>query len=126
MTLDLDAIQARANAASPGPWEAGQWWHIQGAQFCPCSPEWGPAHVQRMSINGTMMDAHRHRMPRPYDRHVIYTEPYKDGHPRSVVVTTEEYGAMDPADAEFIAHAREDIPALIAEIVRLRSDAAND
>lgn len=116
VTAALDAIRARLNAATPGPWEAGNYWHIQGAERCPCRPEWGDAVIQRMSINGRMMLAHRHRMIAPFDKHVIYTEPYKDGHPRSVVVTTDEYGAIAPEDAEFIANAPTDIAHLLAVV----------
>lgn len=110
------AIKARAEAATEGPWEVGNRWHIQGADFCPCRPEWGPAIVQRMDINGKMMLAHRHRLPVPRERDTIYTEPWPDGYPRAVVITTSEYGAINRYDAEFIAHAREDIPALVAAL----------
>lgn len=47
----------------------------------------------------------------------------------SIGVATEsdtwiiELGDLDPADAEFIAHARSDVPALLAEVVALRSAA---
>lgn len=37
------------------------------------------------------------------------------------VVSTGEDGPQELADAEFIAHAREDVPALYAEIERLRA-----
>lgn len=35
---------------------------------------------------------------------------------------TEQYIAISDADAEFIAHAREDIPKLLAEIERLQAE----
>lgn len=39
---------------------------------------------------------------------------------RSIIESTEGYGlAIKRADADFIAHAREDIPYLLAEIKRL-------
>ncbi|MHB8406220.1 MAG: hypothetical protein ACYDCJ_12435 [Gammaproteobacteria bacterium] len=64
--LDLDAIEARANAATPGPWDTDEY----------------------------------------------------DGGLRSTVtagpITSDE-------DYDFIAHARTDVPALIAEVRRLRA-----
>lgn len=84
--LDLDAIRARADKATPGPWKVrdpfrrgtGRNWYIgvTSAEF---------------SLNAEMW-AGKGR-------------------------------AVDPqrvADGEFIAHAREDIPELLAEIERLR------
>ena len=41
------------------------------------------------------------------------------------VARGQDYGICGQSDAEFIAHAREDIPALIVEIERLR-DALHD
>jgi hypothetical protein len=38
-----------------------------------------------------------------------------------LTVYTSEGDYIGPADAEFIAHAREDIPALVAEVRRLQS-----
>ena len=36
------------------------------------------------------------------------------------VAKGQDYGVFEKADAEFVAHAREDIPALIAEVEQLR------
>ena len=62
MSIDLEAIEARANAASEGPWYEEGW----------------------------------------------FTKD-EDG----------DYVEIEPAEAAFIAHAREDIPALLAEVERL-------
>jgi hypothetical protein len=71
-TLDLDAIDARASAATPGPWIA--------TQFPGATTGWleGP--------------------PRGYDG---------------------EFG--NPHDAEFIAHAREDVPDLVQRVRELEA-----
>ena len=74
--LDLDAIKARADAATEGPW---------GVE--------GRAH------------------PGPDEHLVIY--PVEQGGTLAFVQPSWD-------DAEFIAHARTDIPALIAEVERLR------
>lgn len=80
--LDLDAVEARANAATPGPW-------------------WGGGDRQSRNAYGLV--------GRTTDRGT--------GNAIAVLSGTD----MDRvADAEFIAAAREDVPALIAEVRRLR------
>ena len=72
--LDIDLIEARANAATPGPW----------------SEAWeGEIHAHP-GLGWEMVL----RVPEADDR---------------------------PADCAFVAHAREDIPALIAEVRRMRA-----
>ena len=74
--IDLDAIKARCEAATPGPWE----------------------------VNGS-----------PHDRHIAtvgrhhITKPDRAGR-----------SAHNDEIAKFIAHARTDVPALVAEVERLR------
>jgi hypothetical protein len=74
---DLKAIEKRANAASPGPWEA--------KRFGPCNCGECPEHV-------------------------------------NVFAGSHQWPNINPPEAEFIAAAREDVPALIAEIRRLRAE----
>lgn len=75
---ELDAIEARANAATAGPWS----WQIDNA-------------------SGT---------------HANVREPdFADGTPGNHIIFMGH-----PGTAEFIAHAREDIPQLAAEVRRLR------
>lgn len=85
--LDLDAIKARVEAATPGPWKA----------------------------DGGEVSQHWSR-PEPWQE-VVSTE-----------VSCMSYcyggtarGVERDADAEFIAHARTDVPALVAEVERLRA-----
>lgn len=75
--IDLDAIEARANAATPGPLYAGPNYLIGG---------WW-----------------------------VQTEEDKR-------LEREHGDFLTREDAEFFAHAREDVPALVAEVRRLRRD----
>ena len=90
-SLDLEAIKARAAAATEGPWE------------------WDDSTI---------------------GQHWSRPEPW-------AVVVDDEVSCMDycyggssspiksDADGQFIAHAREDIPALVAEVERLRAQLDN-
>lgn len=80
--LDIDAIEARANAATPGPW-----------------------------------------VETPYSRSGAGTdERYTAITGGREVVTTDQFPcSRKPADATFIAHARTDIPALVARVRELEA-----
>lgn len=84
-TLDLDAIEARCNAATPGPWEISYG----------CEEE----------------SRYRWRAVGPPHEVVENDAGYDDG--------SAESASED--DAKFIAHARTDVPLLIAEVRRLRA-----
>ena len=120
----LDAIRAREQEATEGPWERGDRQHVAGVlpeQFgegrCAFCRMGEPTWVGRRSINGKRMLAHVHTQDKPYIEWGIYAL-REDG---SVIVVndTYEYGLMDDADAEFIAHAREDVPWLLKEVEQL-------
>jgi len=82
--LDLDAIEARAKAATPGPWE-----------YDGCSvTDWGVTAS-----------------------HTITMEWMPNGR-------GDGTNERESPDGQFIAHAREDVPALIAELRRLREENA--
>ena len=81
--LDLDAIQARADAATPGPWCTDSWEIYQGTEYV-AGAEW-IGETCRGRVDGL---------------------------------------AQDRADAEFVAAARTDVPALLAEVRRLRASVA--
>lgn len=94
---DLDAIEARANAASAGPWRS-TWPDPTPAPHDPndvvvesLAP--GLSYVGRMVV-GTL---------------------YHDG----------DHAVCSEANAAFIAHARQDVPALVAEVRRLRAALAD-
>jgi hypothetical protein len=122
--LDLEAIEAREQAASPGPWERGFVWLTAGLMFdesqnhvaaksatrCAYCHLGEPVESGRMDINGTVMRAHRHRHPEPWN-----TESGISG-ASGFVVATE---VLAEEDTVFMAHARTDVPAMAAEIRRL-------
>lgn len=125
--LDLDAIEARADAATPGPWERGEVWawaDVMADRFGPntcglCAAYGEPVWTGEVDINGRMMDAHKHRATDPYEPDHVISGP--DG----VVAGNydhEDGGIFDPADTEFVVHARSDVPALAAEVRRLRGE----
>ena len=92
---DLEAIKARANLATPGPWTfyGGDVWYGDVADA-----------LTRMDTAWSDDEPEDHW-------------PYKDGqepHPF-------HGDPVSTPDAEFIAHAREDIPYLVAELVGLRA-----
>lgn len=82
--IDLDAIEARATAATNGPWRAGSV-AAEGKVWCPCDPSPVLGAGERCLVSLSLAYPHT-------------------------------------ADREFIAHAREDVPALVAEIRRLRTE----
>ena len=77
--LDLDAIEARANAATPGPWT-----------FLP---------DQRLERRGLGI------LGPSFERVALMPEP----------------AGAHPADALFVAHARTDVPALVARVRELEA-----
>jgi len=82
LTDRLDEIEARADAATEGPWE----WHPY------------------MGSGATL------------------AKPNHPFHERNILKTTDDWPPVAD-DAEFIAHARTDIPALLAEVRRLQAAA---
>lgn len=77
---DLDTIEARADAATPGPW---------GDDYIVSSYSGSPIERPRIIANGRIV------------AHVMMSD-------------------SDVSDADFIAAARTDVPALVAEVRRLR------
>ena len=92
--LDLDAIRARADAATPGPWVAEA--YVYG------DPEDGYGPPQDWQIKTAGWTKHAGSV-------IVSHQPYEGG------------GVNEEADAEFIAHARQDVPDLLAELARLRA-----
>lgn len=80
--IDIDAIRARAEAATLGPWFQGREGHRYESE----------------------RDVYSHREPEVNESHDIASSVWSS------------------ADAEFIAHAREDVPALLDEVERLRTE----
>jgi len=96
--IDLDAIEARANAATPGPWHARYLDDESSRSLL------GVSTKPDTGLHETFGGAHAETM---------------------VAVTMDHYLAQHTAqrwseDAEFIACARTDVPVLVAEVRRLR------
>lgn len=128
----LAEIEATEKAASPGPWEPGDIWLTAGliwdadhkrvdpktATHCGYCGIGEPVWTGRADINGTVMRAHRHRDPEPYEPdHKI------SGADGASVAGNYDYevgGILRPEDTAFICAARTAMPALLAEVKRLR------
>jgi len=103
MELDLSGIRARVDAAAEGPWQ----WNLERVD-------------QRWDDTGPTLET------------VARGPVYGDGSQGAAKVVVSGWGHHDawgtnvePADAAFIAHAREDVPALLAEVERLRAVAVD-
>ena len=101
VALDLDAIEARANAATEGTWRADSHSHIQNG--CRCLSCYDDPTVYQLSVFLDCED-----VPRWDDDATRCTQS----------------GFQTWADADFAAHAREDVPALVAEVRRLTESRA--
>jgi hypothetical protein len=97
---ELDAIRARERAALPGPW----FWQ-RGRHHGPLDARTGGAlrTTKPFTLGGE-----------EFNQVLICTMQLVEGVP-----ALEFFG--QPGDIAFIAHAREDVPALLAEIDRLRA-----
>ncbi|MFJ8110454.1 hypothetical protein [Streptomyces sp. NPDC096132] len=113
---DLDAIEARANAAYPGPWH----WrgNTEARHFRLQSPTNGGMTVMdfvRYGMNGAQprfaIDGIMHKAEELVEYEVAAWS--KD-------IYRKDVSGIGHPDAQFIAHAREDVPALLAEIHRLK------
>lgn len=100
---DRARLRDLAAKATPGPWERGNWYHVQGSSHCECRSEYGP--LVGIDPHGSFGEMHVHRYPdRPlWDEGIRARDDSTGG--VDVVVETTEYGTMTPADAEFIAAA---------------------
>lgn len=135
--LDIDAIEARANAATPGEWDvwdgpgyvggghdlcigAGETW-LQNMDHRNCVVR--PCHMEFCSSAATRREQLQScGKPCELERETDIASGGgcvggDVGCEHECAITAEQR-----ANAEFIAHAREDVPALIAEVRRLRDD----
>ena len=92
--LDLDAIEARANAATDGPWLGYDERSDLREENPDVNPMWVVAHMEPDGVNWV-----------------------RD-------IADIGGGEQDEADAEFIAHARTDVPALVAALREARAKVA--
>lgn len=109
--VNLDAIQARAAAATPGPWRWGGL--IGGPIYLLSMAQWRPYVMQfcRLGFQGAQPIF---RKPNP---NLGFSE-WAKGNDVAVreVPYRDDIESMDNPDAEFIAHAREDVDAMAAEL----------
>lgn len=111
--LDLDQIEARANAATEGPWDVHA--HAHPASGCRCLSCDDP-------IVGFTVDH-----PKALDCDDIVAARSAEGqlNPfRRPLASCDHGPLLSYADADFAAHARTDVPAMAAEIRRLRARVA--
>lgn len=102
--LDLRAIEARAAAATPGPWG-----FYDGSNYADIAAD--------MEVTSPGSYNYREKVARLED------EDYWDD-PAHEDDDEEQASEQMAANAAFIAHAREDVPAMAAEIRRLRTELA--
>lgn len=133
----LAEIRDRADAATRGPWEPGMVWLVAGliwdddhrradpdkATHCGYCHHGEPVWSGQRNINGTVMNAHRHRASEPYGiEHLISAA---DGDLVAGNYDYEDGGIIAPADTAFVAAARQDVPDLLTEVERLRGELAD-
>lgn len=99
----LAAIRQRADAATPGPWSAADENELIGPQS---TPSW---YVSQMRPGYEAMAGH------------VDDRGRTDGWLRDVAQTFSSTHEFDH-DAEFIAHTRQDVPDLLAEVDRLTAE----
>jgi hypothetical protein len=95
MSLDLEVIKARAGAATSGPWRVV------------CDDSERPTTVWQECTSAD------HPVAEDPGRQYVFDD-CRDGELHAEPFFRE-------ADAEFVAHARTDVPALLAEVERLRA-----
>ncbi|AWT42598.1 MULTISPECIES: hypothetical protein [Streptomyces] len=101
--LDLDATEARASAATPGPWG-----YYDGSNYADVAAD--------LEITGRGSYSYREKVARLEDENYWDDLAHEDD-------ADERAPEQMAANAEFIAHARTDVPAMAAEIRRLRAQA---
>lgn len=94
----LTEIEERASKATEGPWSTGYWS--------------GQCHEKHSHGRGVC----QYQNKLVTDSEISHHNIVKVSEPVTLVKTSDEYGAMSKEDAEFIAHARTDIPKLLAAL----------
>lgn len=118
-TEELIRIKVRAEKATPGPWRVGEPGFRCTLDHGQGSGGHGKSHC-RYTFQGWNDDEYWHKY---IHRDVGFT-PASEAHDAQLVAGTwdyEEGGIRRADDSEFIAHARTDVPALVAEVERLRA-----
>ena len=107
---DYDALEAVAAAATPGPWELGDRWHVAGVNgrfgkgrcaYCG-NDDMTLIWEGRRDINAEQMQTHVHESPEPWREDGIYSAADRSD-PVAVVIETDEYGGCTTEDRSYIA-----------------------
>ena len=112
--IDRERLRKLADAATPGPWERGNWYHVQASTHCTCSQSHGP--LVGIDPHGTYGEMHVHRYSDDplWENGIRARDDAVGG--VDVVIETDEYGTMSDADAEFIAASRTAVPHLLDQL----------
>ena len=121
MRPDLEAIKARADAATAGPWEVEpehEWeWLAEDTKCDLCKRGVELFEVVTDNDEGEITEGHKHWSP----SHYIAA-------PREEIAGNfdyEEGGIIRHEDTVFIANARQDVPALLEYIAELEAELTN-
>lgn len=120
----LAAIRARAESATPGPWEMElavtheglAHYSLRTHDPLPAHP-WSPRYIAWLTGSQPMLQSDQPRRRRCETCGVV-SYPWRQ---LQLGVDLREDDETT-ADAAFLAHAREDVPALVAEVERLRAE----
>ena len=121
MRPDIESIQARADAATAGPWEVEpehEWeWLTVDTECDLCRGGVELLEVVADNDEGEITEGHKHWSP----SHYIAA-------PREEIAGNfdyEEGGIIRHEDTVFIANARQDVPALLEYIAELEAELTN-
>lgn len=104
------------NAATEGPWESGNWYHVQGESHCTCRSEYGP--LVGIDPEGAFGRMHIHRRPEPaWEDGVRARDDSTGGF--EVVIDTSEYGGTSEGDRAAIVDAHNTLPAALTAIEKV-------
>lgn len=125
--LDLEAIRARHEAATPGPWHWAGNTDVHRIYLANWTPGLGRCTIMDFSRWG--MQSARPRFAEDLmmvdaDKRAVYEVAKAATSRLDPRVYRADISSIDHPDAVFIAHARADIPALLAEVGSLRAKLA--
>ena len=120
--MDLQAIEARLAAATPGPWRRPEpkiYDSYVALEDCICANGWdnGESRITLEESGLEDEDGNEYHRHTETDYHHVIGS---NGHGVTGNYDWEAGGIMEEADTEFIAHAPEDIRALLGEVTDLR------
>ena len=120
--MDLQAIEARLEAATLGPWRRPEpkiYDSYVALEDCSCANGWdnGESRITLEESGLEDEDGNEYHRHTETDYHHVIGS---NGHGVTGNYDWEAGGIMEEADTEFIAHAPEDIRALLAEVKAVR------